>query len=335
MMLFIRKYLLPRIIQYFVVIVVGATVVFIVPRLTPSDPIEAQLERISSQGQYLDPVAVESLRSTLKELYGLEGSVFQQNVQFWRRMVTGDFGPSFSQFPTPVAQLVGMSMPWTAGLLLISTVLSWLIGTILGGLAGSYADTKWAQVLEVLSMTIRPIPYYIMALFMVIVFAYLLPWFPMAGGYTVGTRISFSWRFISDVIRHGFLPALSLIVLGITSWFLTMRSVTSNVVREDYVLYAEAAGLSQKKIVTQYIMRNSILPQITGLALSLGTVFGGALITETLFSYPGIGTLLYTAAVGGDYNLIMGITLLSIVGVATAVLIIDLVYPFFDPRVRY
>lgn len=334
-MLFLKRYLIPRIIQFLVVIIVGATVVFLVPRLTPSDPIEAHLERLTAQGQYLDPAAVESLRETLKELYGLEGSMLQQYFRFWRRLLVGDFGPSFSQFPTPVITLIKLSLPWTAGLLFISTLISWVIGTILGGLAGNFSSTRWAKALELVAMTIRPIPYYIMALFTVILLAYVYPVFPMARGYTVGRSIEFSWSFIVDLLYHGFLPALSLVILGIGSWFLQMRSVTSNIVGEDYVVYAEASGLPKGKIVVQYVMRNAILPQITGLALSLGMIMGGALITETVFSYPGIGTLLYSAAVGGDYNLIMGITLLSIVAVASAVLIIDLLYPLFDPRVRY
>ncbi len=332
---FFKRYLLPRILQFLVVIFIGATVVFFVPRLTPSDPIESHLEQLTSQGQYLDPAAVTALRSSLKELYGLEGTIWQQYLSFWRRLLVGDFGPSFSQFPTPVMTLIRLSLPWTAGLLLFSTLFSWIVGTVLGGLAGSFSSTGWAKALEVVAMTIRPIPYYIMALFMVILLAYVFPVFPMAGGYTVGARASWSWRFVVDLVHHGFLPALSLVIIGVGGWFLQMRSVTSNIVGEDYVVYAEAAGLPKTKIVNQYVMRNAILPQITGLALSLGMIFGGALITETVFSYPGIGTLLYSAAIGGDYNLIMGITLLSIVAVALAVLIIDLLYPLFDPRVRY
>lgn len=334
-MLFLKKYLLPRIIQYLVVIFIGTTVVFIVPRLTPSDPIEEYLAVITSQGQYLDPDAIEQLRQTLKELYGLEGNVVQQYFGLWSRLFRGDFGPAFSQFPTPVIELIKISIPWTLGLLITSTFLAWIIGSILGGLAGFFSRTKWAKILEIFTMTIRPIPYYIMALFIVILFAYIFPIFPLSGGYTVGTEVALTWEFLVDIATHAFLPALSLVILGITVWFLQMRSVTINIVGEDYVVYAEAQGLSRKKIVFGYAMRNAILPQITGLALSLGMIFGGALITETVFSYPGIGTLLYNGVTSGDYNLIIGITLFSIIGIASAVLIIDLIYPLLDPRVRY
>ena len=124
-------------------------------------------------------------------------------------------------------------------------------------------------------------------------------------------------------------------LVGFGTWFLQMRSVTSNIVSEDFVTYAEAQGLPKARIVLQYVTRNAILPQVTGLGLSLGFIFGGALITEQVFSYPGIGTLLYNAVISNDYNVIMGVTVYSIVSIAVAVLVIDLIYPLLDPRVRH
>ncbi|MFP4017507.1 MAG: ABC transporter permease, partial [Halanaerobiales bacterium] len=198
-----------------------------------------------------------------------------------------------------------------------------------------YPDSFFTKLIEFFAMGVRPIPYYIMALSLVIIFSYFLPIFPMAGGYSMGSNMGFRLDFIFDLFKHAFLPILSLVLVGIGNWYLQMRNVASNVVEEDYVIYAEAAGLPKKKIIISYIMRNAIMPQVTGLALNLGFIFGGALITEIVFSYPGIGTLLYTAINAGDYNLIMGITIFSIVGVSTAMLLIDLIYPLIDPRVRY
>lgn len=334
-MQFLRRYLVPRLIQFLVVIFIGVTVVFIIPRLIPTDPVEKQLEILTIRGMYLDPDSIAEIKQTLRELYGLEGSVMQQYGVFWKRLFKGDFGPSFSQFPTPVTTLIRISMPWTIGLLLVSTLLSWTIGSILGVLAGAFRQARWAKTMAVVSMSLRPIPYYIMALAIVILLAYLIPIFPMAGGYTVGAQMRFSLRFIIDLIRHAFLPSLSLVAIGFGTWFLQMRSVTSNIVAEDFVTYAEAQGLPRGKIVFQYVARNAILPQVTGLALSLGFVFGGALITETVFSYPGIGSLLFNAITGSDYNIIMGVTIFSVVSIAVTVLVIDLVYPLFDPRVRH
>lgn len=330
-----KKYYFPRFVQYITVLFIGITMVFIIPRLLPSDPVEHQLNRMTAQGQYLDPAAVEEMRETLQELYGLKGGISQQYITYWKRLFTGNLGPSFTQFPTPVIELIKISLPWTLGLLLVSLTLSWLIGTILGGIKVSFPNSLLTKLIEVCAMGIRPIPYYIMALIMLILFAFVFPVFPMAGGYSMGVKIGFNIKFILSLLRHAFLPIMSMVVLEIGGWFLQMRNVASNVVEEDYVIYAEASGLPKIKIIFHYIMRNAIIPQITGLALNLGFIFGGALITEIVFSYPGIGTLLYSAILAGDYNLIMGINIFSIAGVSTAMLVIDLIYPLLDPRVRY
>jgi peptide/nickel transport system permease protein len=185
------------------------------------------------------------------------------------------------------------------------------------------------------AMIIRPMPYYIFAFALLLLFGYVLRWFPIAGGTDIGRQPSFSWHYISDVLRHAFLPALSLVLLGMTAWFQTMKLIVQNVNSADYVQYAKMGGIHENKIVSRYVIRNGMLPQITALALLIGQIFSGALIVEIVFSYPGIGSLLYNAIITGDYNLIMGITAFSIIGITTAILIIDLIYPFFDPRIRY
>ena len=333
-MSFLNKYLLPRIMQFFIVIFIGVTVVFLIPRFSPSDPVVNALARLSARGSTMDPEVMKQLKESLKELYGLKGSLLEQYGAFWQRIFHGDFGPSLAYYPTSCIKLIAESMPWTLGLLVVSTLISWLVGTLLGGIAGFYYQKKWARAIEYFSMLLRPIPYYIMALAMVILFAFLLPLFPMTGGYSVGTRPEYSLSFLLDILYHAFLPALSLVLVGFGGWFLQMRSMSSTLVGEDFVTYAEISGLPKRKILFNYTMRNAILPQVTGLGLSLGMIFGGALITEQVFSYPGIGYLLYTAIGMADYNLIMGITLMSIVGVAFSVLVIDLLYPLLDPRVR-
>ena len=334
-MAFIKRYLLPRLLQYFLVIFIGITVVFIVPRLAPIDPVQEMLNTITQRGAYMDPEAIEELRQSLKEMYGLEGSIFSQYLSLWRRLFSGDFGPSLSQFPTPVTQLIGISLPWTIGLMLVTTLLSWIIGNILGGIAGYFSNSRWSAVLERFMMVLSPIPYYVFALLLLLIFGYVIPIFPIAGGISIGLKLKFSWKVISDLIMHAILPAMSMIILGMASWFQTMRLVMSNIVREDYVMYARAGGLRDTKIAFNYVIKNAMLPQVTGLALSLGQIFGGALVTEMVFSYPGIGGLLYNAINSGDYNLIMGITIFSILGIATGALLVDLLYPLFDPRIRY
>jgi peptide/nickel transport system permease protein len=184
-------------------------------------------------------------------------------------------------------------------------------------------------------MFIRPIPYYVFALGLLILFGYVYRKFPIAGGASIGRTPSFTLSYILDVLRHAFLPATSLAVLGAASWFQTSKLIVQNVNAEDFVQYAQLGGVKESRIIFRYIIRNAMLPQITNLALSLGQILSGALITEIVFSYPGLGNLLYSAISTGDYNLIMGIISLSIVAITTLVLIVDLVYPLFDPRIRY
>jgi len=332
---FIKRYLIPRLIQYFLVIFLGITAVFIIPRLTPSDPVQRTIAQLRSMGSYLDPASMDDFINDLTELYGLQGSMLQQYGAFWLRLFRGDFGVSFFQFPAPVSKLIGTALPWTAGLLLTTTLLGWTLGNIVGGLAGYFARKRWSRVLDTVAMIIRPLPYYILAFALLLLLAYVVHWFPVAGGIDIGRKVAFNWPFIRDVLRHAFLPALSLTILGGAIWFQTMRLIVQNVNAESFVQYAKLGGVKEGRIVSRYVIRNAMLPQITGLALALGQIFSGALITEIVFSYPGLGMLLYNAIITGDYNLIMGITLLSIVAITTAILIIDLLYPLFDPRVRY
>ncbi len=240
----LKTYIIPRLIQYVVVVFVGITITFIIPRLTPIDPVQTAINRLTSYGGiYMEPEAVQSLQNTLKELYGLEGSLLEQYLAFWKHLFTMDFGPSLSMFPTPVIEIIANSLPWTVLLLLTTLLISWIIGNILGGLAGYFKDEKWSNVLAIIAMSIYPIPYYVMALILVILFVYIFPVFPMMGGYSVGMQPSLSWAFIVDVLRHSILPAISLIIIGIGWWFLSIRSMTSNLVAEDYVTYIEFAGL--------------------------------------------------------------------------------------------
>lgn len=334
-MTFIKGYLIPRLFQYLLVIFIGLTTVFIIPRLTPSDPVLRTIAELRSQGSYLEPSTVEAMIEDLTEMYGLSGSMLEQYGAFWSRLFHGDFGVSFFQFPTPVNKLIRIALPWTLGLLLSTTIISWTLGNLIGGLAGYFSRALWSRTLDTITMVIRPIPYYIFAFTLLLLLAWVFEIFPVSGGTDIGRQFEFNLSFIVDVLRHAFLPALSLVLIGTAVWFQTMKLVVQNVNAEDFVQYAKLGGVKEGRIVSRYVIRNAMLPQITSLALLIGQIFSGALITEIVFSYPGLGTLLYNAIITGDYNLIMGITALSIVAITTAILIIDLLYPLFDPRVRY
>lgn len=330
----IVTYILQRIGQFILVVFIGITVTFIVPRLSPTNPVEQKINQMMTSGASVYPEAVEKFREAVTEMYGLEGSYLDQYVAFWKRLLKGDLGPSLSFYPVPVMDLIKKALPWTVGLMTSTTLIAWFIGNLLGGLAGYYPEKKWVQSVELIATCIRPIPYYITAFILLIVFCFILPIFPSTGAYSTGVTPGLSFSFIFSILKHTFLPALSLVLVGLGGWLLGMRSLVSNIVSEDFVVYAEVGGVDKKTILNKYIMRSAMLPQITGLSLSLGAVFSGAIITEYVFGIPGLGMLAYRAVLNFDYSLIMGVSIFSIVGVSVAVLIVDIIYPLFDPRIR-
>ncbi|MCS7239634.1 MAG: ABC transporter permease [Candidatus Bipolaricaulota bacterium] len=334
-MRFFKEYLLPRFLQFLLVTFLGINAAFFIPRFFSSDPILETISTIRSHGTYLDPGSVEKIISDLKQLYGLEGTLGQQYLAFWRRLFRGDLGLSFFQFPEPVVRLIGRALPWTLGLLLPSTLLSWALGLLIGGVGGCYPERRWVKVLDVISMLVRPLPYYIFAFALLIVFAYVIPWFPLGGGLSIGRQPEFSLQFIREVLHYAFLPFASLTILGTAVMYQMSKLIVQSLRTEDFVQYAQLGGVKGRIIVFKYLVRNAMLPLFTNLVLSLGQVFGGAMITEIVFSYPGLGMLLYNAVVQADYNLILGITTISIVAVTTGIFLADLVYPLLDPRVRY
>jgi peptide/nickel transport system permease protein len=327
-----KEYILPRLVQWLVVIIVGVTVTFLIPRLSPVNPVEQAIGRLTAF-QNLSPEATVALRESLEDLYGLNGTLFEQYVNFWQRVLRGDLGPSFTSFPMTVNALISNSIGWTVGLLSISTIIAWLLGVFLGSLAGYFPNTWWARTLENTLVSIYPIPYYILAFVLLMLLTYYYPIFPLVGGAR-GTP-AFTWTYIRTILQHGFLPALSIVLGAMAFRFIMSKALATSERSGDYIQYGELAALPKRKILFSYLIRNTMLPQVTDLGLTLGAIFEGALITEVVFSYPGIGSTLYNAIISADYNTIMGITLLSIVGIATASLLVDLIYPLIDPRVRY
>ena len=326
-------YFARRLGQFVLVVFIGVNITFFITHATPIDPVEQTIAASTSFGS-TSPEAIALMRQSLRELYGLQGGLPHQYLVFWKRMALGDFGPSLSAFPTPVSVLIWRALPWTAGLLCFATLLAWCLGNLLGGLAGYFRDSRLLRITGVVAMGFHPIPYYIVAFVLLIVFGYLWPVLPISGGAQMNLPRGFDLRFIASVLVHSILPALSLVLVGTGGWFMGMRSLVSNIVTEDYVTYAELGGVSRRRILSSYVMRNALVPQVTGLAISLGGIFNGAIITEQVFGYPGIGTLLVDAVHAGDYSLVLGVATVSIIAVAVSVLLIDLAYPLLDPRVR-
>jgi peptide/nickel transport system permease protein len=326
-------YVVRRLGQFVLVVFVGISLIFLVTHLTPIDPVQQTITALSTYGQ-TSPKAVALMRKSLQQLYGTTGSLPEQYIVFWTRMVRGDFGPSLSAFPTPVITLIGRALPWTAGLMLSATALAWGLGNLLGGLAGYYRHNLLLRLAGVVAIALQPIPYYIFAFVLLILFGYVWPILPISGGAQINLNPSFSAAYIGSVLLHSILPAASIVLAGIGSWFFGMRNLTANIISEDYVRFAELANVDRGTVLFSYVMRNAALPQLTGLAMSIGTIFSGAVITEYVFGYPGIGKLLVDAVNAGDYSLVLGVASISIVAVSTAVLMIDLLYPLLDPRMR-
>ncbi|MCB0071463.1 MAG: ABC transporter permease [Caldilineaceae bacterium] len=327
------KFAISRLITFVLVVWVGITIVFFVPRFIPGNPVESMLGKLMSQGTTMDPELVESMRKTLTQLFGLEGTLWEQYTAFLKRVVlTQDFGPSLSYYPTPVSTLIARALPWSVALLLTALAISWVLGNLIGLLVGYRNDRTSSKIIETGAMIIYPIPYYILALLLVILFAYIWPIFPFV--FQVSGEPG-TWQWFKSVAYNSFLPLMSIVVVSLGWWIISMKAMAIDTKEEDYVQYARFRGVGERKIMVGYVARTAILPQVTVLALSIGGVFGGALITEILFGYPGIGTLIYRAILGSDYNLIMGTVSIAIVAVATATLVMDLLYPFIDPRIRY
>jgi peptide/nickel transport system permease protein len=327
------KYVAKRVAIYIAVLFIGLTITFFLPRLLPSNPIDSYIGQIQSRANgVLSAEAIASLRVSLEELYGLRGSLVSQYLGYLNRVVLHfDFGPSFAYYPQPVSQMIFTALPWTLSLLLISTIIAWLLGNAVGVVAGYFHTKRAATVLEVLGILLYPIPYYILAVSVILLLAYVIPLFPLSPTFPVG---DFSPQMALQIVYNSFLPALTLVLAGFGWNILSMKALAVATTEEPYVIYARLKGTSHWTRMVRYVFRNAMLPQVTALALSLGTVFNGALLTEILFSYPGVGLLMRTAASNGDYDVLYGAIALSIIAVATAGLVIDLVYPLLDPRIR-
>ena len=323
-----------RIGLYFAVLFIGLTITFMLPRLMPINPVDGYIGQLQSRANgTMTAEAITELRSTLETLYGLRGDLFTQYVSYLKRIVFSfDFGPSFTYYPQPVSGMILNALPWTLGLLLTATVIAWLLGNMVGLVAGYFHKKKAASILEFVGILLYPIPYYILAVTMLLLLAYIFPIFPLSATFPVGQMTPEKFGM---VIYNSLLPGITLVLAGFGWNILSMKALAVATTEEAYVTYARLKGASNWTRMTRYVFRNALLPQVTALALSLGMVFNGALLTEMIFSYPGIGLIMRTAANGGDYNVLYGAITISIIAVATAGLVIDLLYPLLDPRIRH
>jgi ABC-type dipeptide/oligopeptide/nickel transport systems, permease components len=325
-----RKYFGKKILWFVITFIVAVILNFILPRLMPADPVAAITGKLA-QG-VSDASAVQKIYERYAEEFGVNKPMITQFFIFCKNAIHGNFGISFSQYPRAVSDIVGSAIPWTIALQLPAIIVGWLLGNLLGALA-AYIRKGFDKFLMPLSMLFSAVPAFGMAVILLVLFALTLHWAPTGAGYDPTMIPNFSWNFIKSVIYHYQLPFWSVVLVSIGGQAVGMRSMSIYELNADYVKYARFLGIKDRKIVG-YVFRNAMLPQVTGLALSIGTMIGGALVAEIVFSYPGLGSVMYKGVTSADYPLISATTLMITMMVLLSTFILDIVYGFIDPRVK-
>jgi peptide/nickel transport system permease protein len=311
------------------------TITFFFFRLMPGDPVRTLIQTLQQNYIYNAQASAELIARYRTE-FGLDGNLFVQYLKYMEKLVLhGDMGPSLINYPTPAQTVILRSLPWTIALLGISAVLAWIFGVIIGAIAGWRRGKLGSRITTNLAIALAHVPYFFVALILVYVFAYTLGMLPARSAYDSRISPGLSLDFIGSVLKYGLLPGLSIVVIGTFGWILSTRMLMVPILGEDYLVYAEAKGLKGSRILTRYALRNCYLPQITAFGISLGFIFNGNVLVEQLFNYPGLGTTLVTAIQQLDFNTILGVTNIAIFSVLTAVLLLDLLLPLLDPRVKY
>jgi peptide/nickel transport system permease protein len=316
-----------RIVFYVLTALVAITVDFLIPRLMPGNPVEALLARLQSQ------VTTGTIKS-LEAQFGLntKEGLWGQYMHYLANILHGNLGISTGYYPSTVASVIRGGLPWTLGLVGIATVISFILGTALGALVG-WRRGSWLDNMLPAMTFFQAAPYFFIAFLALDLFATRLGWFPTGQAYSLGTFPAWNLSYAGDVLRHAVLPALTIVVCSAAGWIVGMRNVMVTTMDEDYVLVAHAKGLARRRVVW-YAARNAILPSISGFSLAIGFVVSGALLTEIVFSYPGLGWILLQAVDNRDYPLLQGIFLIITFTVLAANLAADFVYVLLDPRTR-
>src|ERR1700730_14809088 len=328
------EYLVKRLRLFVLVLVLGSTGTFTLPRLGGQDPIRAQLGAQAAMGG-ASQVGMKEMIAEYDARFGLDKPLFEQYLTYLNDTAHLNFNVSMASYPTKVIDIIWRSLPWTITLLSVTTLLSWTIGTVVGALLTQPNAPRFLRYLLAPILTLSAIPFFLLGLLLIYLLGFQLKWFPLAGGYDQGLLPALDPKMIINMVYHSILPALSIILASIGFWTLGMRGVMISTQGEDYLLFAEAKGLRGRTVFLRYAIRNALLPQLTALALALGNIVSGAVLVEVIFQYPGVGSLLYQSIRASDYYMIQGVVFMIIVAIGVATLILDLVYPLLDPRISY
>lgn len=324
------QYLIRRAMMFALTLWAAVTLNFVIPRLMPGSPADAALARYAGQG----PVS-PAQRQAVQVMLGLpHGSLVSQYGLYLTDVARFRFGVSYTYFPQTVSSVIAQALPWTLVLVGMATVISFAAGTLLGVLAAWHRGRVLDALATVGSSFTSAFPYFWTALLLLFVFGFTLGWFPIKGGYSAGAVPQATFSFVADAAYHSVLPAITIIASVLGGWVLSMRNTMITSLGADYVTFAEANGLRGRTVALRYAARNALLPNMTLFALALGLVVSGSILTEVVFGYPGVGYLLASAINNRDYPLMQALFLVITVSVLVANFLVDLVYPWIDPRVR-
>ncbi len=321
-------FLLRRLAFYLAAFVAAATINFFLPRLMPGDPIKIMFASAGSE------LSLENLNA-LKLTFGfIDAPLHEQYLAYMQSVFTGDLGRSIKYFPLPVTELLGRALVWTLGLVGVATLISFVLGTFMGIMAAWRRGTLFDSVVSMSAIFSSSVPAVVVSLLMLFVFGYTLRLFP--NGYAANPMLDpgLDWPYISSVIYHGTLPMLTLVIVLTGGFAVTMRNNMINLLGEDYIVMGRAKGLSDQRVMLWYAARNALLPTISSLAIAIGTVLGGSLVTEVVFNYPGLGNTLYQAILARDYPVIQGQLLIMTAAMLVSNFIVDLSYVLLDPRLK-
>ena len=328
-------YVLKRAGMFVLIIFVAGTLNFAIPRMRPTNPIEERMNQLLQQAGGAHISNVEEMIALYEERFGLNNPLWLQYTNYWVALSRLDFGQSIAYFPADVSKEIRRSMPWTIGLVGVSTVIAAIVGSLLGAWLG------WARTPLAVSFVVPPlmvvsaIPYYLLGLLTLWTFTVFWPVLPGGGAHDPLVAPTFDLKSILGILKHATLPAATIVFSSLGFWGLGMRGMMVTTMGEDFIKLAEFKGLKERRIFLRYTVRNALLPQVTGLAITLGFVVSGSVLVEVLFAYPGIGNLLFTAITSNDYFLIQGVLMYVIFALGLTLFIVDMVYPLIDPRIRY
>lgn len=321
-------FLLRRLAFYLAAFIAAATINFFLPRLMPGDPIEIMFASAGSE------LSLENLNA-LKLTFGfIDAPIGEQYLAYLRSVFTGDLGLSIKYFPLPVTELLGRALVWTIGLMGLATAVSFALGSFLGVMAAWRRGTLFDSIVSLAAIFSSSVPAVVVSLIVLFVFGYQLGWFP--NGYAADPMLDpgFNWTYISSVIYHGTMPMLTLVIVLTGSFAVTMRNNMINLLGEDYIVMGRAKGLSEDRVMLWYAARNALLPTVSSLAIAIGAVLGGSLVTEVVFNYPGLGNMLYQAILARDYPVIQGQLLIMTGAMLVSNFAVDLSYVLLDPRLN-